>query len=625
MNPLADDWSAVLDQPGTVWLDTIRGEPGEAASLLFTNPHRLITAHDLADVPNALAALDDAVATGYHVAGFMSYEASAAWLPGLVASDLPATPLVWFGVYDAPRRLTPEEVAAAMSNPAPAPLSQANFGWTPDAYTARIDAIKNLIREGEVYQINFTGPITFDLGGAPRDLFATLRQTQRVAYGAWIRTKDTTVVSLSPELFWGRDDDRIYTRPMKGTVRRGRTLEEDTVLREWLGRDEKSRAENLMIVDLLRNDLSMCCEPGSVQVPALFTVEAYETLFQMTSTVEGRLVPDIQYADLFKALFPCGSVTGAPKLRAMQHIAKLEAQPRGVYCGTIGYITPAARARFSVAIRTAVLREQTDGSWHGTMGTGSGIVWDSDATAEYEECRLKAQFLTAPPPAQESFRLIETMCWQDGIRLLDRHIQRLADSAVYFGFPFDPTALRHRIHVATATLTEGTRHKVRVTLGADGVPSLTVSPLPPASTAPLRLTIARERIDSHDVFFYHKTTRRTTYETAYDAAQAAGFDEAILLNERGECCEGTRSNLFIKRKDGTFMTPPVAAGLLRGVYRQHLLASLPRVEERTLYPRDLLTAEALYVCNAVWGVRRGLLTPSTAFAEAETTQSAPLA
>lgn len=598
--------------PGSVLLDTSRPSAGNAQCLLFARPERTLTALRPQDAPRCLEAVEEAVQEGWYVAGYLSYEAGYAFERTLgtdKASTDETGPAVWFGVYRAPLRLSLSEVRALL---APRPgeaahrLSAVRFALGREAYHHRIERIKAHIREGDVYQINFTAPLRFGFEGAPLSLYRALRRAQHVPYGAFLNTGAQHVLSCSPELFFRREGDRIEARPMKGTVRRGRTQAEDAALRQWLAADEKSRAENLMIVDLLRNDLSVCCRPGTVQTPALFETEPYERVTQMTSTVEGRLRAGVGYPALFRALFPCGSVTGAPKIRAMQLIRALEEGPRGVYCGAIGYIGPEDEAVFNVAIRTVELRGSA-----GRLGIGSGVVWDSEAEAEYDECLLKADFLTKPlsaqmDPADDGFRLIETMRAEaDAVALLDAHLHRLRESAAYFGFPLDEAAARAAVEEAVATLGSDEPHKVRLTLGMGGDLRVVAEPLRPR-TGTLRITFARQPIDAQDPFFYHKTTHRRVYEAAYEEALAAGYDEAILTNQQGEVTEGTRANLFIK-KGHAFYTPPVTCGLLGGVYRAHLLATLPNAGERVLHPRDLFEADVLYLCNAVRGVERAVL------------------
>lgn len=385
---------AVLRAHGTVWLDTARpeAEGANARGRLFTEPETILTARAAREVEPLLAGLDAHLAAGRYVAGFLAYEAGYALEPGLFAAPEDGL-LGWFGVYDAPAEVDGAQAEAALAAAAPAGIRDARFALDRADYRERIAAIRALIREGDVYQINLTAPVRFRLDGDPLGLYRSLRDRQRVPYGAVLNVEDARVLSLTPELFFridsGASRRTLTTRPMKGTVRRGASPAEDDRLAEALAADPKNRAENLMIVDLLRNDLSRLAAPGGVRVPRLFETTRYETVIQMTSTVEATLRDGVTLGETLRALFPCGSVTGAPKLRAMQRIRELEDGPRGVYCGAIGYAAPDGSAVFSVPIRTAVVR---DGE--GVLGVGSGVVWDSGADAEYDECLLKAAFLT---------------------------------------------------------------------------------------------------------------------------------------------------------------------------------------------------------------------------------------
>ncbi len=589
-------------QAGTILLDSSLADGLQRASYFFSHPLKVIHADSLAEVPQALGELDEAVAAGYYVAGYMAYEMGYAF-EAIAPVGAVRHPLLWFGVYAEPLVLEEDAVAEHLGliEEASFSVKHTRLGISREAYCEALQAIKTLIRDGEVYQINFTDRISFDFEGSPLAFYSQLRRRQRVAWGAYLNTGETHLLSLSPELFFQREGSRIWTRPMKGTHRRGRTRAEDVALQDALVADAKNRAENLMIVDLLRNDLSRCCIPGSVQVPELFTTEVYETLIQMTSTVEGHLREGIRYADIFRALFPCGSVTGTPKISAMQHIDALEAAPRGVYCGAIGYIAPDDRAAFNVAIRTAVIE-----NGRGTMGTGSGIVWDSDPNSEYEETLLKAQFLTqaaVPTTAPPDFQLIETMLAEDGdIALFDLHADRLQESALYFRFDFDRALFNKRVHDVLLTLPAG-RHKVRTTLDRRGAIAVTTTLLPDTFPAYSQVCYSTQRVDSRDPFFYHKTTRRAMYESEYASARAAGFAEILFLNERGEVSEGARSTVFIAVGEALY-TPPLTSGLLNGVYRQHLLQTRPQTYERVLFPDDLERADAVYLSNAVRGLQR---------------------
>ena len=605
--PLSID---VLSRPGTVLLDASRPDPAGSIrptppqSLLFSSPHRILRADTPAQVAAVLLEADEALSQGQYVAGALTYEAGLALMdmPEPLLTDAPVGPLVWLGVYDKPAKLFPSDIETTVESVQRAPdIRNARFEVAKDTYHEAIARIKHYIREGDVYQINYTGPVRFDLN--PDDviaLYAQMRRRQPVPYGAFLNLGDTQLLCASPELFIRQEGGRLVTKPMKGTIRRGMTLEEDKRLRKELASDPKSRAENLMIVDLLRNDLSICCRPGSVRVPSLFSTDTYDTLTQMTSTVEGELMPGTSFSDILHALFPCGSITGAPKRRAVQRIHELETSPRGFYCGAIGYAAPDDTACFNVAIRTVELREQPGDSrrLRGTMGTGSGVVWDSDPSAEYEECKLKARFLTDPPSNEEPFRLIETMRADGGrIPLWDRHWERLASSAAYFGFQAERDSVEAAIRTYLPTSEE---HPVviRLTLGRGGDVNITTRPVPEPTK--WTLAIVTEPPNPHDPFFYHKTTRRDAYNRAWDEARIAGYDEAVLVASNGHVTEGARSNIIAAFGD-RLVTPPVADGLLGGVYRAHLRATDDQLEEGPLTVDDLRTADQIYCCNAVRG------------------------
>ncbi len=466
------------------------------------------------------------------------------------------------------------------------------------AYLAQFERVKAYIAAGDVYQVNLTFKYRFHCVGDPVALYGDLRRRQRVGHGALIAAEDFTVLSFSPELFLRCRDGAAEMRPMKGTMARGRTPSEDAAQAALLRTDAKSQAENLMILDLMRNDLGRVAETGSVAVTDMFTVETYRTLHQMTSGVRARLRPGIGTEALLRQVFPCGSVTGAPKIRAMEIIRALEDAPRGVYTGSIGVLAPDGAVDLNVAIRTLFIA----GDGAGEMGVGSGIVHDSDGSAEYEECLLKAAFLTA---ADAPFALIETMRWERGADywLLDAHLARLAASAGYFGYPCDEAALRAALAERAAAF-EAPLQRVRLTLDEDGRFEVTAAAIgPTAADAVLRCVIAPERTSSADRFLYHKTTRRRFYDGMRERMAAeTGCDEVLFLNERSELTEGSFTNLFVER-DGRLLTPPVACGLLDGTLRRALLADpARRIEERILYPEDLAAADGVYLGNSVRGL-----------------------
>ena len=407
-----------LRRPGTVLLDGPRpdADTGRRGASLFSGPREALVARTAAEVGSVLDALDVALGAGRWVAGALAYEAGYALHPSAGAAPPPGAgpdvPLAWFGVYDAPDAVGGADLDRALAAAGGAAVRDLAFAWDRAAYAERLAAVRAHIREGDVYQVNLTAPFRFGLDGPSFALYAALRARQPVSYGAFLRLPDdagggrgeAAVASVSPELFFRVDPPRpgaaggprtVTARPMKGTAPRGATPPDDDRRAAALARDPKNRAENLMIVDLLRNDVSRVSEPGSVRVPALFEAERYETVTQLTSTVQATLRPDAGLADVLRALFPCGSVTGAPKLRAMQIVRGLEDGPRGVYCGAIGYAAPDGTAAFSVPIRTAVVGPGgADRKPAGRYDVGSGVVWDSDAAAEYAECLLKARVLT---------------------------------------------------------------------------------------------------------------------------------------------------------------------------------------------------------------------------------------
>lgn len=477
----------------------------------------------------------------------------------------------------------------------------AEFALVEAEYTRRIEAIHEWIRSGDVYQLNFTAPFRLRTEEPVAALYARLRARQPARYGAFIHWRNGRhILSFSPELFFRVDRDgqkrRITARPMKGTAPRGRSTGGDRAIADWLRNDEKNRSENLMIVDLLRNDLGRVARTGSVRAEELFAVERLPTLWQMTSTISAELREEVGFEEIFRALFPCGSITGAPKIRAMQLIAGLEDGPRGVYTGTIGFFSPQTTV-FNVAIRTLEME-----SGRGTMGAGSGIVIDSKAAEEYRECLLKAEFLTRQ--RADPFSLVETMRWEGNYSLLELHLDRLTDSAEYFDFECDRTAVKAALEAHARQFTGGAARRVRLLLGGDGGLEIGDQILPETSgEATVRVRIASQRTDAADPMLFHKTTHRPVYGPAFEAAAHEGFADVLFFNTRGELTEGAISNVLVV-KEGRWFTPPVDCGLLCGVYRRHLLESKPEIEERVLSEDDLRAADAVYIANSVRGLRR---------------------
>jgi para-aminobenzoate synthetase/4-amino-4-deoxychorismate lyase len=580
-----------------ILFDDARRRP--ATALLFSRPFEWIVCDAPGDVDAALARAEAAQAAGRFVAGWLAYELGYVLEPKL-APLLPAVrdgPLLALGVWPAPSRLGGSEIDAWLSSAAAgtcrlAPLQPV---WPATSYRRAFDRVRAYIAAGDVYQVNLTFPLIGPVAGEPAGLYRDLRRRARAGHGALFHRPGETILSLSPELFVAVDAGIVRARPMKGTAGREPGLEEDRVAAAALAADEKQRAENLMIVDLLRNDLGRVADIGSVAVDDLFTVETYPHLHTMTSGISARLQAGTGLAALLRAIFPCGSVTGAPKIRAMQIIRELEAAPRGVYCGAIGWLAPNGDAAFNVAIRTLVVRDGI-----ARLGVGSGLVFDSEAEAEYRECLLKARFARPEPP----FALLETLRWQagGGYWLLDRHLRRLQQSAEYFQYPCDGAEVRRALAGMAAKLgRQGGTHRVRLLV--DDAGGVTVGSAPLATDGagtPWPLLLSPRRTSSRDPFVRHKTTRRQLYDDEYARLFPTGAGEVLFLNERGELTEGSRTTLFVER-DGILYTPPLSAGALAGVLRAELIAA-GRVRERPLYPRDLLGADAVFVGNSVRGL-----------------------
>ncbi len=580
--------------PGTVLLHDSLDPHGE--NLWFTAPKRVLEARDAPGVHAALAALEEANRAGLHAAGYLAYEAGFAFEERL-APRLPGEmPLLWLGLYDAPDRLTAAEVdqrLTSVSGDRTAKAVDITPRWSEAEYQAAFDKVKDHIAAGDTYQVNLTFKAGFRLVGDPVALYRQLVRKQAVSYGALIHTGEQWILSRSPELFVASRAGQLSARPMKGTLKRGQTQAEDEARRAQLASDEKNRAENLMIVDLLRNDLGRIAEIGSVRVTDLFTVETYSTLHTMTSGIIAQRRPDVGTSDLLANLFPCGSITGAPKLRAMEIIHDVEAGPRGVYTGSIGHFAPNGDVTLNVAIRTAVV----DQAGNGEIGIGGGVVADSVAADEYREALLKMAFFTGE---DQAVTLIETMLWKkgEGFDLLDRHLERLQASARYFGLPFDRTVIVALLD--SQTFTEP-RMRVRLTLDETG-PAVTAVPLPPNPEI-FRFSIAPQRLDSQSLWLEHKTTNRAFYDEPRVAAHAASaVDEVLFLNERAELTEGSITNLFIER-DGRLLTPALSSGLLPGTLRAELIAH-GKAEEAVLHLDDLEQADAIWLGNSVRGLMR---------------------
>ncbi len=595
----------------SVYLDNDRAlGTCQAMAYRFQNPRELIVAREISEIQPAFDRLRQCLRDGYYVAGWISYETGLSLegrLEGLCKSRY-KVPFVSFGVYKDILKIRSEDSETHWLEKSCAgdyAIENARLNISRNDYGMAVDKIHEFLKAGDIYQVNFTLKSLFDFTGRPESYFAAMRKAQRVQYGAFIQSDELSVLSLSPELFFRKRGRKIQARPMKGTCPRGRTVEEDRKNADFMRNDEKNRAENLMIVDLLRNDLARISTAASVRVKSLYDVEKYRTLFQMTSSIEAEVAADIDAIDLFRALFPCGSVTGAPKIRAMEIISELENEPRGIYTGAIGYMSPDGDCCFSVPIRTITI--SADGQ--GEMGIGSAIVADSRATAEYDECLLKAQFATGN---FNDFELIETLRWSDendvshgvksGYHLLDRHMARLKSSAEYFDFSCDEQAILNDLQCHAGWLDGNRTWKIRLLLSQSGEISITSTPYEPEDKI-RPVTLSRKTVDSRNPMIFHKTTDREFYDGELASHQEKyGSYDVLFVNERGELTEGSFNNIFLKVA-GILYTPCLTSGLLNGILRQSMLHDPQvRLVEKPLTIDDLQQAEKIYMGNSLRGL-----------------------
>ncbi|MBC1779386.1 aminodeoxychorismate synthase component I [Listeria booriae] len=550
---------------------------------LFSSPEAIIQTDNIEEVTERMQQVEQAIDLGYYVAGYVGYEAAPAFNKHLQTFAPGKMPLLWFGVFREMREVAQSE----------APILQPpKLDWQPTtdyaSYAKGIHFIRDQIAAGNTYQTNYTIRLESAFAEDDENFYEQLKVAQQADYSAYLSTGRFHILSASPELFFHWKDGVIKTKPMKGTARRGMTQRDDAKARDWLSASAKNQAENVMIVDLLRNDLGQIAKPGTVKVPHLFDVERYPTVWQMTSTVTAETLPDTHLTAIFEALFPCGSITGAPKVKTMELITQAETSPRNVYCGAIGYVTPDKEAIFNVPIRTVVVDTEEKTAEY---GVGGGIVWDSRSGAEYEEVQAKAALLTTYLP---KFELLESLRLENGhYSRTDLHLQRIENSANYFGFTWNIHAAKQ----ALATFAEEHPNdiwKVRLLVQKDGTATVEGSLV---ISDPIMWTahFADKSVNSTNPFLYHKTTHRTMYEKR----RRIDYDETLLWNERGEITEFINGNL-VAEIDGELVTPAQSSGLLGGVMRQTLLAD-GTITERVLHRNDLLQATKIWLTNSVRG------------------------
>ncbi|MCF7908406.1 MAG: aminodeoxychorismate synthase component I [Candidatus Omnitrophica bacterium] len=579
-----------------VFLESLRLDKENQGSFLFSDFVDIVSFNRDDDLDEFFNKIENYLDKGYWLSGYFSYEFGYFLEPALASLTKKSNePLAWLGVCKKPKtifgqdRMTRGKRTEIFSEPlrqGQAKNLRANI--SRKQYLKQINKIKRYLAEGLTYQVNFTFKIKFDLQVDFLNCYFDLRRSQPTAYAGVINAGSNKVISLSPELFFRVKDRKIIVRPMKGTIKRGLTLLEDERLRTSLTKSDKIKSENIMIVDLLRNDLGRVAD--SVSATRLFEIEKHRTLYQMTSTIQARLKNNLKQKELFSALFPCGSVTGAPKIKTMQLIHELEKEPRGVYTGAIGYISPQRDSCFNVAIRTLSLEGQ-----RGEIGIGGGVVYDSVGSSEYEEALLKTKFFIE---GLAKFELIETLLLVNGnYHFLKLHLARLKKSSEYFLVPLDIRKAKDQLEKVTSTANG--EFKVRLSVSLQGEVRVRKELLKKI-VCPVKVKISRSRTDSSDVYLYHKTTKRKLYDQERLEASRKGFFEVIFLNTRGELTEGAISNIFILKK-GQLYTPALKSGLLPGVLREHLLKK-ERAKEKVLYLKDFVEADKVYIGNSLRGL-----------------------
>ncbi len=556
--------------------------------LTFSDPVEIISVGTVDEVKPSLERVAKGVSQGLYAAGFLAYESAPAFDQAMKTHEPGRFPLLWFGLYKTAKRhsITSPEIKEFDLGPWKSLIST-------HEYHDHIHRIRGLIAEGDTYQVNYTFPMRAEFKGDTLSWFRQLRNAQQADYCAFIRAGRFHILSASPELFFRLKENTIESRPMKGTRPRGRWPEEDRNAAASLAASEKDRAENVMIVDLLRNDMGRISEFGSVRVRSLFDIEPYPTVWQMTSTIISRTQATVP--EIMSALFPCGSVTGAPKIRTMEIIRELEPFPRGVYCGTIGWWAPDGQAEFNVAIRTVTVDiESGQALYH----VGGGITYGSSAEDEYDECQTKAALLNRHEP---EFELIESIRLDKEYFLLNEHMERLAKSADYFGFSLDRSAVKAALAEKARSIKSSVSNdrsaripqKVRLLVKQNG--SLRIEAKPISSPIPMRIGFAAQPIDESNVFLFHKTTYRTVYEQAL--ASRPECDDVLLWNRCEEITESSIANVVLDI-DGQRLTPPVRSGLLQGTFRRYLI-DRGEIHERVLTRDDVARAQSIHLINSV--------------------------
>lgn len=583
---------------GTILFDDNSSNP---KSLLFSNPIEIIQAQDEAEVLGAFAKMQKAKNDGFYLCGFFSYELGYLFeekLKPLLPKNR-KVPLLWFGVYQSPKNID----FAKMQNiwqkweAREYILRKVEYCLDAEGYRQKHAPIIEGIKNGIFYQANFTFKAKSKFFGCKLGLYANMRKKQNAGFGAYIKTENCDILCQSPELFFEKRGSKIITRPMKGTIERGQNQTEDDGNKDFLHNDIKNRAENLMIVDLMRNDISKISQNQSVKTPKLFTIETYPTLHQMTSEIVADIDENIKIIDLISAIFPSGSITGAPKFTAMEMIKEQEDEPRGIYCGSIGFIAPNNDMCFNVAIRTPVIFANGDLE----IGIGSGLVYDAKANSEYEECLLKGSFFTS---LAQDFSIFETIKYekQSGFILLDEHLERLENSAKTLGLwqEYSKEYFINKLKTAVKNIKwDSVRIKLSIYNNGHNIDLYEYV----NDKEIYDIAICPERINSKNPWIYHKTSNRCFYDSMHKFySQKYGLDEIIFLNEKNHICEGSRTNIFMDFGSGILLTPSSSSGLLNGTLRAQLI-NQKKAKEIIIKAEDLLDEPKIYLGNSLRGLK----------------------
>ncbi|MFZ6751798.1 aminodeoxychorismate synthase component I [Undibacterium sp. Dicai25W] len=592
-----------------------------AQSRLYVDLQQVLLCAEKTQWPTLIEGLEQALHQGYYAVSLLSYETGAQLL-NIQERETPAISKIL--LFKTCYQLNQNEVVAFLAHmtagdqdqhQVAAGIAHIRANVNEQQFDAAIAKVQSYIAAGDTYQVNYTYRLHFDAYGSPLHLYRRLRERQPVPYGALIVLPEgEAVVSMSPELFVRHSKGQLQARPMKGTAAATGDAVQDQKIAAELAADMKNRAENLMIVDLLRNDLGRIAETGTVSVPKLFEVTRFSSVLQMTSTVNAQLRKDLTLVDILTALFPCGSITGAPKHRTMEIIREIESAPRDLYTGAIGWFDPPAKelriqqipGDFCLSVPIRTLQLQAPDTAHslqvrrGVMGVGAGIVYDSVASDEFAECQLKARFLTG---LQAPFELFETMyaTYEDGCRRRYQHLQRLRHSAEYFGFKWDETEITHRLQQACDKFLPQTPYRLRLSINPNGQVSVNTGVLTPFDSRP-QVLLAETMTHSRNLFLQHKTSLRQQYDAAWKTAEQRGAFDMLFFNEHGYLTEGGRSNVLLQI-DGRWYTPPLSDGVLPGIMRGELLNDPRyRLSEKSLTRDDLQHAQQIMLCNSLRGV-----------------------